>query len=1254
MLQIKDIHKEYRTGNLVQRALDGVSLSLRDNEFVAILGPSGSGKTTLLNIIGGLDRYDSGDLIINGISTKKYKDRDWDSYRNHTIGFVFQSYNLIPHQTVLANVELALTISGVSKSERRRRAKEALEKVGLGAQIHKKPSQMSGGQMQRVAIARALVNDPEILLADEPTGALDSDTSVQVMDLLQEVAKERLVVMVTHNPELAQLYATRIVTVKDGRILSDTDPFVIDSESMAPPVHKNMGKSSMSFFTALSLSFQNLKTKKARTLLTSFAGSIGIIGIALILSISNGVDKYITNMEEETLSEYPLQIQSTGVDLTSMMMGAATAQSGKKDGEVGVAQMVTNMFSKMNSNDLESLKVYLDSNESSISQYANSVEYTYSVSPQIFLENGKNIRQVNPDKSFSAMGLGSGSSNSIMSSTMSTDVFHEMPEDADLYKDQYDVKAGRWPENYKECVLVLTSQGDISDFLQYTLGLRDGKELDDMVQKFIAEEAVETPENEGPYTYDEILGKKFKLVNSTDYYEYDEEYKVWKDKSDNSSYMKYLVKNGEDLTIVGIVQPVEGYTASMLTAGICYTPELTKHVIEKAASSEIVKQQLADEKINVFTGEEFGKEDNENSKFDMESLFSINADALQEAFQVDLSGFNMDLSSLSGLSSGLNVEMPDMPDMSALAGNINLDESSMPDLSKLIKLDDLDLDLSHMIDPEEILKNLPADQVPDMSQALKSVKFDFTEEKVTALLKEVLTGYQESIKDKPEADMDKMQAALKQYLTSKEMNERLCKDLQELVKNNVNVDMSSEKLIAVAVGLMNQYQEYAKANGITQTDVASILAFLSQGEIQQQIKEEAENLVKNSVTVNITTKQIRDLLMQDVVAAYPEYARNNSLPDPANLGTYFLEYMQTEDGQNRLMNGLMTLVDTSEVQTQFSQAMETYMKSMMTSFTDAIAKGIESKFTEIMEQVEKQLTKGIQTAMEQMIGNISSGMQEAMQSVMTSVSSSLTSAMSQAMSGLGGLGSGMGNMEDALSINPEAFAKAIQMNMNEDDLSELMMSLLSSENSSYDGNLKKLGYADLNVPGGINIYPKDFESKSEIVGILDQYNADMEAAGEDEKVITYTDLVGTLMSSVTNIVNIISYVLVAFVAISLVVSSIMIGVITYISVLERKKEIGILRAIGASRHNVSQVFNAETFIIGFCAGAMGIGITLLLLIPANSIIRSLADGVNVKAALPPVAAVVLIGLSVVLTLLGGLIPSRKAAKSDPVTALRTD
>lgn len=1240
VLQIKDIHKEYRTGNLVQRALDGVSLSLRDNEFVAILGPSGSGKTTLLNIIGGLDRYDSGDLIINGISTRKYKDRDWDSYRNHTIGFVFQSYNLIPHQTVLANVELALTISGVSKNERRRRAKEALEKVGLGAQLHKRPSQMSGGQMQRVAIARALVNDPEILLADEPTGALDSDTSVQVMELLKEVAKERLVVMVTHNPELAQLYATRIVTVKDGKILSDTDPFEVDTEQMAPPVHKNMGKSSMSFFTALSLSFQNLKTKKARTLLTSFAGSIGIIGIALILSISNGVDEYITDMEEETLSEYPLQIQSTGVDLTSMMMGAATAQSEKKDGEVGVAQMVTNMFSKMNSNDLESLKTYLDSDESQMSQYANSVEYSYSVSPQIFLQEKDGIRQVNPDKSFSSMGLGSGSSNSIMSATMSTDVFYEMPENENLYKNQYDVKAGRWPENYKECVLVLTSQGDISDFLQYTLGFRDSKELDDMVQKFMAEESVEAPENTGTYTYDQILGTKFKLVNSADYYEYDEEYKVWKDKSDNNAYMKKLVADGEDLTIVGIVQPAEGAAASMLSAGICYTPELTRHVIDEAASSKIVKQQLKNEKVNVFTGKEFGQEDSEDSKFDMESLFSINEDAIQEAFQIDESAFNMDLSGMA--LSGMSMDMPD------LSGSMDFSRSSMSDFSSLISFGDLNLDLSDAIDPEEILKELPADQVPDMSEALKSVKFDFTEEKATALLKDVLEGYQESIQDKPEADLSKMQSAIQQFLSSSEVNDRLSADIEQLVNDNIKVDVSTEKMIAAAVKLMNQYQEYARANGIEKADAASILGFLSQSDIQQQIRQEANELIQGSVTVTITADQIKELLMKDVIQAYPEYAKANQLPDPANLGTYFVEYMQSEDGQNRLMKGLTSMIDTSEAEKQFSSAMETYMTNMMTAFSDAITKTIESKFTDVMSQVETQLTQGIQTAMEQMMGSISDSMQGALQSVMTSVTSSITTAMSQAMGQMGS------SMENAFAIDPEAFANAIQMNMNEDDLSELMMSLMSHENASYDGNLKKLGYADLNVPGGINIYPKDFECKSQIVNILDQYNADMEAAGEDEKVITYTDLVGTLMSSVTDIVNIISYVLVAFVAISLVVSSIMIGVITYISVLERKKEIGILRAIGASKHNVSQVFNAETFIIGFCAGAMGIGITLLLLIPANSLIRSLADGVNVKASLPPVAALVLVGLSVVLTLLGGLIPSRKAAKSDPVTALRTD
>lgn len=645
MLQIQHIYKEYKTGSLVQKALDDVSLNLRDNEFVAILGPSGSGKTTLLNIIGGLDRYDSGDLIINGISTKKYKDRDWDSYRNHTIGFVFQSYNLIPHQTVLANVELALTISGIGKAERKKRAVAALEQVGLGNQLHKKPSQMSGGQMQRVAIARALVNDPDILLADEPTGALDSDTSVQVMDLLKEVAKDRLVVMVTHNPELAEQYATRIVRLSDGKIRADSNPYEVDEAMLKEPEHKNMGKSSMSFLTALSLSFNNLKTKKARTLLTSFAGSIGIIGIALILSLSTGVNKYIKNVEEETLSEYPLQIQSTGFSLASMSLGMADSEkntesddgNAKTDKEnsgdkVKVIKMVTNMFSTMASNDLEALKKYLDEGDSGIGQYTTAVEYTYNISPQIFKENEDGIRQVNPDKSFDAVGLGSSSgSNSLMSSMMSTDVFYEMPENSKLYEKQYDIKEGRWPENYNECVVVLTSNGGISDFLLYTLGLRDPLELDEMIQQFASEENIETPSDFGTYTYKDLVGIQFKLVNSADYYTYDEEYQVWKDKSDNEDFMKQLVADGEELTIVGVVQPAEGSNAASLNAGIAYPKSLTKHVAEESAKSEIVKQQLANPSVNVFTNEVFGEVDKENG-FDMQSLFTVDSEALEKHF----------------------------------------------------------------------------------------------------------------------------------------------------------------------------------------------------------------------------------------------------------------------------------------------------------------------------------------------------------------------------------------------------------------------------------------------------------------------------------------------------------------------------------------------------------------------------------------------------------------------------------------------
>ena len=565
MLQIQHIRKEYRTGNLVQKALDDVSLNLRDNEFVAILGPSGSGKTTLLNIIGGLDRYDSGDLIINGISTRKYHDRDWDSYRNHTIGFVFQSYNLIPHQTVLANVELALTISGVSRAQRRQRAVQALKSVGLGEQMHKKPSQMSGGQMQRVAIARALVNDPDILLADEPTGALDSDTSIQVMDLLREVARDRLVVMVTHNPELAEAYATRIVNLKDGKIRSDSDPLVLDDQQQAPPVHKNMGKASMSFLTALSLSFNNLKTKKARTLLTSFAGSIGIIGIALILALSNGVNTYIRSIEQDTLSEYPLQIQSTGMNFSSLINSAASGSLISEEGDVRVSEMLTSMFSTVDANDLSSLKAWLDSGESGMDEVTRAIEYHYNVTPRIVLEEADGgVRQVNPDRSLAALGLGSSTSSNFMSSMMSTNVFYEMPRNEDLYLHQYDVKAGRWPQAWNECVIVLSANGSISDFLLYTLGLREGAELDAMVDQFAAGQNVDTPQDLRSYSYEELLGITFKLLNPAELYEYDPAYGIWRDRSENEAFLKEKVAQAETLTVVGIVQPAEGTMAAML------------------------------------------------------------------------------------------------------------------------------------------------------------------------------------------------------------------------------------------------------------------------------------------------------------------------------------------------------------------------------------------------------------------------------------------------------------------------------------------------------------------------------------------------------------------------------------------------------------------------------------------------------------------------------------------------------------------
>ena len=1078
MLQIKNIHKQYKTGDLIQKALDDVSLNLRDSEFVAILGPSGSGKTTLLNIIGGLDRYDKGDLIINGISTKKYKDRDWDSYRNHTIGFVFQSYNLIPHQTILANVELALTISGVSKSKRRKKAIQALEQVGLASQIHKKPNQLSGGQMQRVAIARALVNNPDIVLADEPTGALDSDTSVQVMELLKEVAKDRLVVMVTHNPELAKSYATRIVNIKDGRILSDTNSYMIENENKTKPIHKNLGKTTMSFLTSLSLSFNNLKTKKGRTVLTSFAGSIGIIGIALILSLSNGVNRYIKSVEEDTLSEYPLQIQSAGVDISSLLTGSNNDGGGdKEEGDINVSKRLTSMFSTIGSNDLVSLKQYLESDDCHIKDYAKAIEYSYDVTPKIYSSDIENLRQVNPDITFSSLGMGSGaSSNSMMSSMMSTDVFFAMPKDKELYESQYDVKAGKWPTKYNECVLVLTSQGNVSDFLLYTLGLRDYAELQNLVTQFSNGEEVNAPENLGSYSYNDILGITFKWIPNSACYEYDEQYKIWRDKKDNSEYMKNVVANGEDLQIVGIVQPKEGATSTMLTSGIGYPSSLTDYVIENAKNSKIVQEQLANPEINVFTGKRF--DDTQESDFDMNSLIDVDTNAIRSAFKIDQSKIKIDFGNLNNI----------------------LTQNSLPALN--------------------------------INDILDSIQFSVSKEDMQKILSDFLTGYEKYVQNKPEADISQISKQLSEYLQSKEVTEWLNKKIQEIIQENGSLTIT-----------------------------------------QEQLQE----------------------LMTEILAGYEKYVDDNELVSVEDLNKYLIEYLNSEEARTIITNNIAQLMKTQNLEEQLSAMMGKYMQNV--------------------------------------VGTISKSIQKQMETSMQTLGKAITGA---------------------ISIDEKTFLGAFQMKMSEEELVELFNSLMSKESVTYENNLKSLNYADLEEPSGINIYPKDFEGNKAITNLLNDYNNRAKEKGEDDKVISFSDMVGTLMSSVTTIVNTISYVLIAFVAISLVVSSIMIGVITYISVLERKKEIGILRAMGASKHNVSQVFNAETMIIGALAGIIGVGITLLLLIPINKIIATIANGVNVKAFLPFMAGIILIVLSIILTLIGGIIPSRKAAKEDPVLALRSE
>lgn len=1162
MLQIRDIHKEYKTGSLVQKALDGVSLNLRDNEFVAILGPSGSGKTTLLNIIGGLDRYDNGDLIINGVSTKRYKDRDWDSYRNHTIGFVFQSYNLIPHQTVLSNVELALTISGISGKERRQKALDALDKVGLREQAHKKPNQMSGGQMQRVAIARALVNDPDILLADEPTGALDTETSIQVMDLLKEVAKDRLVVMVTHNPELAEEYATRIVKLKDGKITADSDPFDPELKADAlKPVHKNLGKASMSFFTALALSFNNLWTKKTRTILVAFAGSIGIIGIALILSLSNGINTYIDKIEAQTLSQYPLSIERSSISFMSMMMVSTETWEPAKEGEVTEVPSVSQILSTVRTNDLISLRTYFDNEKKEIYDLTNGIEYSYSIEPQIFrFEKNGEFRQINPNNDFASMGL---SSSSVFTSAYSMNVFFEMPENESLYINQYNVKAGRWPQNSNEAVLVLTSNGAVSDYIIYAFGLRDTAELDKMVRDF--SNGIEVVSDQEHYTwhYEDFMGKTFKVVPAYEFYKYDEKQKVYTDMRNSNDYMRSLLKKSQDLKIVGIIQPKENQDILMLNSGIYYGKDLKEELRAKAEDADIVKKQLADREVNVLTGERF---DEQESDFKMDDLFSIDEDAIRDAFKFDEDKLKFDKDAFGDMS-GID-----------FAGAL---KGSMPSLS------------------EDQLKSI-----------LKGVDFKVNTEKLLKGMGDIFNDYMDYAKDDPSTDYAKLPDAMAAFISSSEGSAVLRQQLIKLINDSGIADIDPQLANKALTAITDGFAEYALANGMDLSDQSRYpeyyRTYLASAE-GKKILDEQSAMISKEITdkVKITPKQAQGVA-QALLDAYSKHASENNLPDPKALEGSLKKYLGSDRAKKIITETITGSVNIDEI-------------------TKTVAKNVNG----MTSKMASQLAKGIEKAIKMVVERLASNM---------------TKALKDTFSDFG----------SALSVDQDAFAKAFQFNMGEDEMKSFMSELMGGSIASAEGNLSAFGYCDAEDLQSITIFPKDFESKDQITTIIKDYNKMVEDKGEDDKSITYTDIVGALMKSVTKIINTISYVLIAFVAISLVVSSIMIGVITYISVLERRKEIGILRAMGASKRNVADVFNAETMITGFLAGLFGVGISLISLIPINSLIHKLAESNEVSAIMPWAAAIILVLLSVVLTLIGGLIPSKTASRQDPVTALRTE
>ena len=1052
MLEIKKIYKEYKTDSFNQVALDGINLCFRDNGFASVLGPSGSGKTTLLNIIGGLDKYTSGDLIINGVSTKDYTDRDWDTYRNHKIGFVFQSYNLISHISVLANVELALSLAGISKEERRKMAYGALCKVGLDKHVNKRPNQLSGGQMQRVAIARAIVNNPDIILADEPTGALDTRTSVQIMEILKELSKEKLVIMVTHNPELAREYSTRIIELKDGKITSDSNPY----KNKIKDLKKwKVSKTSMSFKTALGLSFNNLMVKKKRTALVSFAGSIGIIGIALILSLSTGFQNYIDKLQEDTLSSYPLSITSDSPDLTSMILSMAQ-NSGEDglDGKLKEKQYISTMFSNVKSNDLKSFKKYIEDNKSLIDKDISSIMYGYSVSPIIYTKDVTgSIVKVNPSD---VMGNMSGGMMGSFSS-----IFSQLNDDMSAINEDYDVLAGKLPSNYNELIIVLSDRSNISDLLVYFLGLRDYSEFMGILKDIMAGESVEISNSDAlEFTYEDLLNITLKLVNPADLYKYNSKYKIYEDMSNDDAYLEKVYKNSEDLKIVGIIAPKEGVTTPSVNPGVGYLSTLTKYVIDKASREDIVKKQLQNENVDIFSNKAFDEED-KNNNLDFQDMISIDKDMLSKAFGINLSENE--------------INKVTMPYMNEIASYISSDTSGS--------------------------------------------KKDFD-------------NY-----------FDKTFDAFVAYYDN------------------------------------NPYDVKGGSKLISNDDFMSKLSLFMES-------DNAKDLLKSlEEEYYVPSSALKDAYVGLIKVLMQIYINSNL------LGT------SVEDNQ-------VAVYDANLVKASKSEFMGSAVYSMT---SDAMAKVM----------LDAQIKSKVLTKVGVMTGDV------------------------------------VKKVASSFNVDSEKIAGAFKFNLSEEELTRLMSSF-SREDASLESNLTKLGYQDLDNPSIISIYFNTFDAKDNILKFIDDYNRQMEENNEEDKVIHYTDATGILMSSVKKITGSVTYVLIAFVSISLVVSSIMIGIITYISVLERTKEIGILRAIGASKKNISSIFNAETFIIGLFSGLIGIGITLLLLIPINIVIHNLTGNNDITAMLPIVGAITLIILSVILTLIGGIIPSKMASKKDPVEALRSE